>query len=48
MKRERRKPTRAEWKRITSARPVVRRVVERGDSTRPEKARTSARIGGAA
>jgi hypothetical protein len=26
MRRERRKPTRAEWARITSSRPVVRRI----------------------
>jgi hypothetical protein len=26
MRRERRQPTRAEWERITSSRPVVRRI----------------------
>lgn len=38
MKRERRQPTPREWKRITSGRPVVRRVLDRGkaESTRPE------------
>ncbi len=29
MKRENRKPTRAEWERITSRRPVVRRIPNR-------------------
>jgi hypothetical protein len=33
MKRERRQPTRAEWKRITSARPVVRWVLKRRPNT---------------
>jgi hypothetical protein len=28
MRRERRKPTRREWAQITSARPVVRRVIK--------------------
>lgn len=31
MRRERRKPTRAEWERITSRRPVVRRVIRKDD-----------------
>jgi hypothetical protein len=34
MKRERRKPTRAEWKAITSKRPVVRRIARQEDSRR--------------
>jgi hypothetical protein len=29
MKRERRQPTRSEWERITSRRPVVRKVAKR-------------------
>jgi hypothetical protein len=37
MKRERRKPTREEWQRITSARPVVCRVLERKEKPKPAK-----------
>jgi hypothetical protein len=38
MRHERRnKLTRAEWAAITSSRPVVRRMLDRGESTRPEK-----------
>jgi hypothetical protein len=44
MKRERRQPTPTEWKRITSARPVVRRVLERGKFTRPEPNSCSTRM----
>jgi hypothetical protein len=36
MRRERRQPTRREWEQITSPRPVIRRVLERRDSARPE------------
>jgi hypothetical protein len=41
VKIERRKPTRAEWAAITSSRPVVR-VLERGESSRPENRDTFA------
>jgi hypothetical protein len=34
VKRERRQPTRAEWAAITSSRPVVRKVLERGELVR--------------
>jgi hypothetical protein len=37
MKVERRKPTRAEWARITSSRPVVRRI--RPPQMRPKRER---------
>lgn len=36
MRRECRQPTRAEWAAVTSSRPVVRKVLERGESRRPE------------
>jgi hypothetical protein len=38
MKVERRKPTQAEWAAITSSRPVVRKVLERGQATQPDSA----------
>jgi hypothetical protein len=36
MRRERRKPTRAEWREITTPGLVVRKVLDRPQSTRPE------------
>ena len=36
MKRERRKPTRAEWREISTPGLVVRKVLDRPQSTRPE------------
>jgi hypothetical protein len=45
MRRERRQPTPREWKRITSARPVVRRI-PKPQSTRPETPKISACVSG--
>jgi hypothetical protein len=37
LKRENRKPTRAEWDRITSRRPVVRRIPNRTPKPEPDE-----------
>ncbi len=44
MKRERRKPTRAEWAAITSKRPVVRRIA-RPEQKKADKAQATEREG---